>query len=290
MTTEAHTLIESNACPMSACLAPAGRPCLTDTGRVASHYHAARMVMVKSLERSARITIPKHRRDGAQLDTTPAAPVTTTDMVKLGYARVSTAAQDLTGQMDALADAGCTEIYDEKVSTRETERPERSRALARAADLASLGLSVRLVVHEHKRIGRGIEVMDFLRKAFAAGVEVEFLTGDHRGVFDPNSPMAMGMLTMSAIYSESEREYIREKTLIGQEVARDNGKRVGGVKVTDDDMKTTAERLYRENKTIPEIMERLVIRTGNKRGQHPSRRTVYRLLADVMNEHQADDV
>ncbi len=48
----------------------------------------------------------------------------------IGLARVSTDAQDAQLQRDALNDAGCGRIFEEKISTRKTERPGLAAASA----------------------------------------------------------------------------------------------------------------------------------------------------------------
>ena len=44
--------------------------------------------------------------------------------MKIGYARVSTQDQDLSLQLDALNDAGCKKIYQEKITGSTKERPQ----------------------------------------------------------------------------------------------------------------------------------------------------------------------
>ena len=39
-------------------------------------------------------------------------------MAQIGYARVSTAQQDEAAQVKQLEDAGCTEVFHERISTR----------------------------------------------------------------------------------------------------------------------------------------------------------------------------
>jgi DNA invertase Pin-like site-specific DNA recombinase len=49
--------------------------------------------------------------------------------MKIGYARVSTDAQETHLQMDALSRAKCARIYREKASGAKTERPELMKLL-----------------------------------------------------------------------------------------------------------------------------------------------------------------
>jgi DNA invertase Pin-like site-specific DNA recombinase len=50
--------------------------------------------------------------------------------MKIGYARVSTADQNLDLQFNALTEYGCTTIYQEKISGKNTDRPELKSLLA----------------------------------------------------------------------------------------------------------------------------------------------------------------
>jgi hypothetical protein len=67
------------------------------------------------------------------MDTRPrvaaAKPETNGTPIRIGYARCSTATQELQSQLDALAAAHCTRVFSEKISTRIKIRPELKKAL-----------------------------------------------------------------------------------------------------------------------------------------------------------------
>ncbi|MBD0384662.1 recombinase family protein [Paenibacillus sedimenti] len=50
-------------------------------------------------------------------------------MAKIRYVRVSTEEQTLDLQLDALQDAGCKKVYQEKMTGKKTDRPQLSRCL-----------------------------------------------------------------------------------------------------------------------------------------------------------------
>ncbi|MGV9349297.1 recombinase family protein [Streptomyces spiralis] len=97
---------------------------------------------------AAWIELPQPRAAGAE----PARHI------RLGFARTSTARQSLDAQLDSLAEAGVTRIFSEKIYTRATRRPELEKAVALARELPASGVAVTIVVHEHKRLGRGIDL------------------------------------------------------------------------------------------------------------------------------------
>ncbi len=70
-----------------------------------------------------------------------------------------------------------------------------------------------MVVHEHKRLGRGIELAEQLK---ARDIGLELLTGELQGSHDPSGVV----FTVLAALSGMEREYIRDRTLEGHESAR----------------------------------------------------------------------
>ncbi|WP_405692518.1 hypothetical protein [Streptomyces sp. NBC_00057] len=89
--------------------------------------------------------------------------------------------------------------------------------------------------------------------------------------------------------AESEREYIREKSLEGQASARERGRHGGRPKVVDDDMADYARALRTQGVTVPQIARKLVIPSGKNKGEHPSVATVYRLLAEAEASDDTDE-
>jgi hypothetical protein len=125
-----------------------------------------------------------------------------------------------------------------------------------------------LVVHEHKRLGRGIELAALAEQLKAGGIGLEFLTGELHGSHDPPGIV----FTVLAALSGMEREYIRDRTLEGHESARTRGKAIGGAAVTDDAMLAVALHLREQNLSLRDIAARLVIAKGKKKGEHRPRR------------------
>jgi DNA invertase Pin-like site-specific DNA recombinase len=196
----------------------------------------------------------------------------------IGYARASTVRQSLDTQTDSLRASGVTRIFSEKISTRAVTRPELDRAVALARELRASGVAVTLVVHEHKRLGRGIELAALAEQMKASNIGLEFLTGELQGSHDPSGVV----FTVLAALSGMEREYIRDRTLEGHESARTRGKAIGGAAVTDDAMLAVALHLRGQELSLRDIAAHLVISTGKKKGQHPSPATVMRMLRDVV--------
>ncbi|MGW2569990.1 recombinase family protein [Streptomyces sp. NPDC001537] len=200
--------------------------------------------------------------------------------VRLGYARASTTRQSLDAQLDSLAEAGVTRVFAERISTRATKRPELEAAVKLAGVIRSSGIAVTLVVHEHKRLGRGIELPMPAEELKASDVGLKFLTGELKGSHDPSGIVFPVLAAMSAM----EREYIRDRTLEGHESARKRGKTIGGDGVTDDDMLSMALHLRDQEMSLRDIAERLVVTTGAKKGHHPSPATVMRMLREYKEQ------
>jgi DNA invertase Pin-like site-specific DNA recombinase len=272
-------LVEAAGCPMSSCLAPAGSPCRTGRGKVAAAYHTARFRLVPRLAKALTVPVPPHRRPGApwtELPRPPSPAAAEAGHVRIGYARASTARQSLNSQVDALTAAGVTRVFSEKISTRAARRPELERAVALAREIVASAARVTIVVHEHKRLGRGLELAQLAEQLRADGIGLEFLAGELQGSHDP----AGVVFTVLAAMAGAEREYIRERTLEGHEAARARGKVIGGAAVTDDAMLSVALHHRDQGLSLRDIAGRLVIATGKKKGSHPSPATVMRMLRE----------
>lgn len=192
--------VESHDCPMSTCAAPAGSPCRTGKGRVAIQYHTARFRLVPFLAKALNVPTPAVRKPGSvwtELPRPVSAGAEPVGHVRLGYARASTARQSLDAQLDSLAEAGVTRVFSEKISTRATRRPELEAAVRLAGEIRSSGVAVTLVVHEHKRLGRGIELAMLAEELKAGDVGLEFLTGELKGSHDPSGIVFTVLAAMS---------------------------------------------------------------------------------------------
>lgn len=132
-------------------------------------------------------------------------------MTKYGYARVSTVAQDLEGQLQALQKENCDVIYSEKFTGTNTDRPKLNEVL----EILEEGDT--LVVTKLDRLARktteGITIVEDL---FSKGVKVHVL---NVGLLE-NTTMGKFFLTTLLAVAEMERNLIVERTQEGKAIAR----------------------------------------------------------------------
>ncbi|MFF8506739.1 recombinase family protein [Streptomyces sp. NPDC015492] len=254
---------------------------------MAPKYHTPRFMLVPQLRAELEVKTPADRRPGKTWTQGPAVAAAPVEHghkpTRVGYARCSTATQELQSQLDALAAAGCDRVFSEKISTRIKVRPKFVAALGFARTIKETVPHQRVIftVHEMKRLGRGAaELLTIAEELRRADIELELLEGPLKGIHDPSGHGA-ALFAFFAGMAESEREYIREKTLEGQVSARDRGRHGGRPKVVDDDMAAYALSLREKGVPVAEIAQKLVIPSGKNKGQHPSVPTVYRILAQA---------
>jgi DNA invertase Pin-like site-specific DNA recombinase len=166
--------------------------------------------------------------------------------MRIGYARVSTIDQNLTVQLEALKTAQCDRLFQEKVSSRKTERPE----LARLLDQIRQGDT--LIVTRLDRLARStrqlLEILDRIKDSGAGIVSL----GEPWA--DTTSHTGKLIMTVFAGIAEFERELTRERCAEGTRAARKNGTRFGRPPSLTTQQRKMALRLYsREEKSTGEI-------------------------------------
>ncbi|MGP3962743.1 recombinase family protein [Nonomuraea sp. 3N208] len=190
-------------------------------------------------------------------------PATAARLTRVGYARCSAAQQELQNQLDALREAGCEPIFSEKISTRVKVRPEFAKAMEYARTIKQAVPHQRVIVTEHvmKRLGRGAaELLTIAEELRHHDIELELLTRPLQGLYDPSGHGA-ALFAFFAGMAESEREYIREKSLEGQASARERGRHGGRPKVFDDDMIAYARLLRERGVSVPDIARAALVLT-----------------------------
>ena len=174
--------------------------------------------------------------------------------MKIGYARVSTQDQSLDLQTDALKQAGCEKIFEEKVSGAKQSRPELDRMLEqlRKGDI--------VMVYKLDRLGRSIKHLLELVEVFK-NKEVELVSISDN--IDTSSIQGRLVFNIFASIAEFERDLIRERTMAGLQAARKRGRIGGRPKGLSDKaqrLALVAEALYRENTlSVNEIAKNLGI-------------------------------
>lgn len=111
------------------------------------------------------------------------------------------------------------------------------------------------------------------------GVQLELLSGPLTGIYDPHGMGSM-LFAVLAVAAQLDRDYIREKTLEGQQAAAAKGNHGGRPKVIDPDTVIFARALRDQGTPMPDIAQKLTIKTGKNAGKHPSVASLYRALAD----------
>ena len=165
--------------------------------------------------------------------------------MKVGYARVSTDDHNLDLQVDALREAGCKKIFQEKASGMAASRPEfdRLREFIHEGDT--------LVVWKLDRVGRSTrQLVDFLDELRREGIEFVSL----KDGFDTQTPAGKMMYSVIAAMAEFEHDLIVERTSAGLEAARARGRKGGRPKVDQEAVEIALKMHGSHDYTIKEIV------------------------------------
>ena len=165
----------------------------------------------------------------------------------VGYARVSREDQKLLMQLDALTQAGCIKIFEEKISGKLRERPELEKML----EMLREGDTV--IVYKLDRIGRSMKHLIELMEYFEEN-NITFISLKEN--IDTSTAAGRMLFHVIAALAQFEREMIVERTQAGIDAARARG-RVGGRPRKDEKAVEMAIELYNSKKyTVKEIAEK----------------------------------
>ncbi len=134
--------------------------------------------------------------------------------MKIGYIRISSADQNTARQEVLMQELGVEQVYIDRMSGRNTDRPELQRMMnyVREGDT--------VIVESISRFARNtrdlLELIDYLNRK-----NMEFVS--KKESIDTSTPTGKFMLTIFGAVAELEREYILQRQREGVEIAKANG-------------------------------------------------------------------
>ena len=168
--------------------------------------------------------------------------------MKVGYARISTADQNLDLQRDALTKAGCERLFEDQASGSRADRP----GLAEAIEFARKGDT--LVVWRLDRLGRSLpHLLDVVGGLAERGVGFRSLTES----IDTTTSGGKLVFHVFGAIAEFERSLIRERTHAGLKAARARGRVGGRPRAMTDGKIAAARRLLQDGTPVRDVAEAL---------------------------------
>ena len=185
----------------------------------------------------------------------------------VGYARISTITQNEGRQIEALTNAGCEKIYLDKMSGKDTNRPQLKEMFTfiREGDT--------VLVTEFSRFSRSTkDLLDLVEKLQAKKVDFRSLKEN----VDTTTSSGKLVLTIFAALSEFERSIIRERAAEGIAIAKAKGKKLGRREIQVDDDKLIS--LYNQWKD-GEILQKKIMKDSRM-----SRTTLHKHITRLKKE------
>ncbi len=163
----------------------------------------------------------------------------------IGYARVSTQDQHPELQLDALTQTGCEQIFQERLSGRDRNRPELETCLK------MLRKGDTLIVWRLDRLGRSLkDLVEIVQALEDRGVGFQSLTES----IDTTNAGGKLIFHVFAALAEFERNLIRERTIAGLVAARARGRKGGRkVKMSKADVRKASAMLLDPRMTKTEV-------------------------------------
>ena len=168
--------------------------------------------------------------------------------MKIGYIRVSTQEQNTVRQEALMESLGVDEVYIDRMSGKNTGRPELRRML----EYVRRGDTV--IVESISRFARNTrDLLELVENLTAKGVE--FVS--QKESIDTTTPTGKFMLTVFGAVAELEREYILQRQREGIEIAKQQGKYIGRQPVVHPDFDKVTAQWKRGELTAVQAMKRL---------------------------------
>lgn len=172
--------------------------------------------------------------------------------MKVGYVRVSTVEQNEARQIEALEKQGVEKTFSEKISGKNTDRPQLQAML----DFVREGDTV--IVHDFSRLARSTkDLLDLVERLERKGVA---LISQKENV-DSSTPTGKLMLTMIGAIAEFERQNLLDRQAEGIAIAKREGKYKGRKPIEVDDItwKRNYDRYMNRELTKTELAKILKI-------------------------------
>ena len=168
--------------------------------------------------------------------------------MKIGYVRVSTQEQNTIRQEVMMQQLGVEQLYIDKASGKNADRPELRRMLTyvRQGDT--------VIVESISRFARNTrDLLDLVEQLTAK--QVEFVS--QKEAIDTTTPTGKFMLTIFGAVAELEREYILQRQKEGIAIAKKQGKYTGRKPIERPEFKQVITLWQQEKITAAEAMKRL---------------------------------
>jgi len=169
----------------------------------------------------------------------------------IGYARVSTKDQNATLQRDALKQAGCEKIFEDKKTGKHLNR----EGLEKALDMLRAGDT--LVVWRLDRLARSLKhLIELISHLEENKIGFKSITES----IDTTTPSGRLIFHIFGALAEFERNLIRERTVAGLESARARGRKGGRRHKLSDKQRSLVIKLHKERKhSIQDICQMMDI-------------------------------
>lgn len=168
--------------------------------------------------------------------------------MKIGYIRVSTQEQNTIRQEELMRTLGVDEVYIDRISGKNTNRPELKKLL----DYVRHGDTV--IVESISRFARNTRDLLELVEQLSAK-QVEFIS--QKEAIDTSTPTGKFMLTIFGAVAELEREYILQRQREGIEIAKRQGKYTGRKPIEHPEFNRVVAKWRSGDITAVEAMKRL---------------------------------